>query len=134
MAEEAELAEETLREAVERISEAWVRGDQATFASYMSERALLKLGGGGLGAPVLPRARRYNIVDISEPGDGSGVSSVGFAGAGSYVLTTRWQRVDGAWRGVDAEIPAESMRTPWWRRMLGQGPKPAPPVERKDLS
>jgi hypothetical protein len=111
-----------------------VRGDQATFASDISERTLLKLGGGGLGSPVLPHARRYRIVDISDQGDGSGESSVEFVGAGRYVLVTRWRRADGAWRGVDAEIPAESMRAPWWRRMLGQGPKPAPPVERKDLS
>ena len=128
------MADETLRQAVERLSQAWIRGDQATFASYMSERALLKLGGSGLGSPVLPRARKFKIVDISEQGEGSGESSVEFVGSGSYVLVTRWRQAAGAWKGIDAEIPTESMRAPWWRRMLGQGPKPAPPVERKDLS
>lgn len=128
------MADETLRQAVERLSEAWISDDQATFASYMSEQALLKLGGGGRGSPVLPRARKYSVLDISDHGDGTGESSVEFIGSGRYVLVTRWRGSDGVWKGIDAETPADSMRAPWWRRMLGQGPKPAPPVERKDLS
>jgi len=127
------LGGDTLREAVERQAEARVRGDDAAFASYMTPQALLQLGGSGLGAPVLPRARAYKLLDIIEHGD-LAESVVRYAGGGSYVVRTRWRLIDGVWKGVEAEIPPDSMRAPWWRRLVGRGPRPARPVDRRDLS
>ncbi|HYM14372.1 MAG TPA: hypothetical protein VEZ14_02305 [Dehalococcoidia bacterium] len=126
--------EMALRETVERQAAARVAGDEAAFASYLTAQALLQLGGGGRGAPVLPRARRYEILDISDRGDGTADTAVRFEGAGSYVVRTRWESDAGVWRGVEAKVPAESMRTPWWRRLIGQGPRAARTVERRDLS
>jgi hypothetical protein len=127
------LGGEALRDTVGRQADARVRGDDAAFASYMTPQALLQLSGNGLGGPMLPRARMYNILDITDQGS-SAESSVRYVGAGSYVIRTRWRLIDGVWKGVEAEVPQDSMRAPWWRRLLRQGPRPAPPVERRDLS
>jgi len=124
---------ETLRDAVERQAAARVRRDDATFASFLTPQALLQLSGNGLAPPRLPQARRYEILDISEQ-DGRGESLVRYLAAGAYAVRTTWERADGVWRGVAVELPPELMRAPWWRRLLGRGPRPAPPVKRRDLS
>lgn len=127
------MAGETLRDAVERQAAARVRRDEPTFASFLTPRALLQLGGNGLGPPRLPRARRYEVLDIGEQ-DGRGQSLVRYLGGGAYAIRTAWELADGVWRGVAVELPPELMRAPWWRRLFGGGPRPAPPVERRDLS
>jgi hypothetical protein len=83
---------------------------------------------------VLPRVNGYDVLDVNDHGDGTGESSVRFTGGGSYLIVTRWQNMDGMWRGVEAEIPPSEMKASWWHKLFGRGPRPARPVERKDLS
>ena len=124
--------EESLRQVVEDQAQARVKGDFATFASYMTPQALLRmhrqgesLRGRGL--------RRYEIVDLSVRG-AVGDSDVRYSGSGSYVMRTRWECPDGLWKAVMVEMPADSIRSPWWRRMFGLGPRQDPPAaERRDL-
>lgn len=125
------MGQPSLRETVEAQALARVRQDAATFASYMTPQAVVTLGGNGLGAPRVGRARRYEIVDVTEDAD-RGTSEVRFHGAGSYVIRARWRLTGGAWRAVEATIPHESITLPWWRRLFGASPKPEP-VERRPL-
>ncbi len=123
-----------MRRAVEALAEARVRDDVAAFASYMTPQAVLQLGGNGMGAPALPRPGKFEVIDITGEG-GGGSASVRFSGRGvSYELRTRWQLVDGMWKAVEAEVPAASVRTSWWRRLFRGSPSAPPKVERRDLS
>ena len=125
------MGQQSLRETVEAQAQARVCQDAATFASYMTPQAVMTLGGNGFGAPRVGRARRFEILDVTEDGD-RGTSEVRFDGGGSYVIRALWRLTDGAWRAVEAEIPPESVRVPWWRRLFGASPK-RDPVERRPL-
>lgn len=125
------MAQQSLRETVEAQAQARVRQDAAAFASYMTPQAIVTLGGNGLGAPRVGRARRFEVLDIAEDGD-RGTSEVRFDGGGSYVIRARWRLTEGAWRAVEAEIPPESVTLSWWRRIFGAKSKPEP-VERRPL-
>ena len=123
-----------MRETVEAQAQARVEGDTAAFASYMTPQAVLQLGGNGLGAPALPRARRYDIIDITETGDG-GTALVRYAGRGvRYEVRSSWRLTDGLWRAVEAEVPPGSVQASWWRRLFGGAPSAPGPAQRKDLS
>jgi hypothetical protein len=123
-----------MRETVEAHAQARVDGDLAAFASYMTPQAVLQLGGNGMGAPALPRARTYVVIDITESGD-SRAALVRYVGLGvRYDMRTAWRIDGGLWRAVEAEIPPGSVRASWWRRLLGGAPPIPPPVQRKDLS
>jgi len=126
---EADLEALGLREAVEGQARARVKHDLAAFASYMTPQAIVQLGR----QPAAPRrSRSFAVVSVAEDG-GEGAAEVRFSGGGAYLLRTRWQRIDGRWKVVDATIPAESIRAPWWRRIFGGGRPEAVP-ERRDLS
>ncbi len=120
--------EETLREAVEAQARALVAGDLATFASYAEARALPRL----YRAPRSHRARTFDIVDI-DAADEHGRSEVRFHGGSSYVLRGSWLRTNAGWKAVAMEIPGESVRGAWWRRLLGRGAGERLP-DREDLS
>ena len=124
--------EESLRQVVEDQAQARVRGDFAKFASYMTPQAVLRMH--RQGEPLRGRGiRGYEIVDLSVRGAVGG-SDVRYSGGGSYVMRTRWERPDGLWKAVIVEMPPDSIRSPWWRRMLGLGPRQDPPApERRDL-
>ena len=123
-----------VRRLVEAQARARVADDVAGFASYMTPQAVLQLGGNGTGPLPLPRPRRFEVLEITPQGGGV-AASVRFRGSGvTYELRTTWQVVDGAWKAVDAGIPAGSVRVAWWRRLLGGRPEtPARPA-RRDLS
>jgi len=126
--------EESLRQAVEAQARARVAGDIATFASYVTPQALLRLHRQGATLRAGPGIRRYEVVDITVQG-GAGSSDVRYIGGGSYVLRTRWERPDGLWKAVMVEMPPESVRGSWWRRLLGMERAGTPSVpERRDLS
>jgi hypothetical protein len=127
-------AEDTLREAISAQAHARVAGDIATFASFMTPQALLRLHRQGEPLRAGHGVKRYNILDITERGDAA-MSDVRYEGAGSYVLRTRWERPDGLWKAVMVEMPADLRRAPWWRRLLGLGRAGADPAptERRDL-
>ncbi|MBI5285347.1 MAG: nuclear transport factor 2 family protein [Chloroflexi bacterium] len=128
------MAGPTMRETVEAQAQARVDGDAAAFSSYMTPQAVLQLGGNGMGAPALPRARRYEIVDITESVDG-GTAIVRYGGRGvCYDVRSIWRLADGLWRAVEAEVPPESVRASWWRRLLGGAPSAPGSAQRKDLS
>ena len=123
-----------MRETVEAQAQARIDGDTAAFASYMTPQAVLQLGGNGMGAPALPHARRFDVIDITDAGDG-GTALVRYAGRGvSYDVRTVWRRADGLWRAVEAEVPPESVQASWWRRLFGGAPSAPGPAQRKDLS
>jgi hypothetical protein len=128
------LSREALREVVIQQAAARARGDEAGYASHLTPQAVLQLSGGAHGSPLLPRVTGYQVLDVNDHGNGTGESSVRFTGRGSYVIVTRWRNVDGTWRGVEAEVPAGEMKASWWQKVFGRGPRPADPVERKDLS
>jgi hypothetical protein len=123
-----------VREAVEAQATARVQDDVAAFASSMTPQAVLKLGGNGAGAHALPRARTFDILDITDTGDAV-AASVRFRSRGvSYVLRTTWRSVNGLWTAVDAQVPPESIHVSWWRRLFGRAPSVPVPTERRDLS
>lgn len=123
-----------VRQLVEAQARARVVGDVATFASYMTPRALVQLGANGVGPRTLPRPRRFEILDISEQ-DGSIIASVRFRGGGvAYELRTTWRRVDGTWKAVDATMPPGSVRVSWWRRVFGRAAESPDRPARRDLS
>jgi hypothetical protein len=107
----------SLREAVEAQAKAHVKGDIATFASYMTPQALLRMHRQGEQLRVGRGSWRYEILDISEAAN-AGTSDVRYSGTGNYVLRTRWERPESLWRAVMVEMPPELVRGPWWRRML----------------
>lgn len=123
-----------MRQTVEALARARVADDVSAFASYLTPQALLQLGGNGAGPRPLPRTRRFDILDITPQGDAT-VASVRFRGTGvSYELRTTWRKLDGAWKSVDASIPASTVRVSWWRRLfVGRVEPPARPT-RRDLS
>jgi hypothetical protein len=126
---EADLEAQGLRDAVEAQARARVKHDLAAFASYMTPQAIVQLGR----QPAVPRrSRSFEVVSVSEDG-ADGMAEVRFSGGGAYVLRTRWKQIDGRWKAVEAEIPAASIRVPWWRRIVGGG-RPGPSPERRDLS
>jgi hypothetical protein len=128
------MRNDDMRQMVEAQAKARVADDVSAFASYMTPQALLQLGGNGAGPRPLPRPRRFDILDITPQGDAV-AASVRFRGAGvSYELRTTWQKLDGAWKAVDANIPASTMRVSWWRRLLGGRTEPAAWPARRDLS
>lgn len=126
--------EESLRQAVEAQARARVAGDIATFASYMTPQALLRLHRQGQTLRAGSRVRRFEILDLMAHG-GAGSSDVRYDGSGSHVLQTRWERPDGLWKAVVVDMPPESVRGPWWRRVLLQERNRAkrPVAERRDL-
>jgi len=105
------LGEESLRESVDRHVAAFVRGDIATFASYMTPRALVQLQRVAAG-----RLRSHAVLAVSDDG-ATGTSRVRLAQRRPLVLTERWERVDARWRVVVAECAPEAAR-PLWRRLL----------------
>ena len=121
---------EAMRAAVEAQAEAHVRGDAAAFASYMTPQALLQIGGDTLPSH---RTRRFRVTAID--GDSaSGSAEVRYEGSWSYALRSHWQLVDGLWRATDAELVPDSVRAPWWRRIIGRTDHRAVPApERRDL-
>jgi hypothetical protein len=119
---------ETLREAVETQARALIAGDLATFASYTESQALPRL----YRAPRRPRARAFDILDIDAAGQ-HGRSEVRFHGRSSYILRGAWQRTRAGWKAVSLEIPGDSVRGPWWQRLLGLSSVEALPA-REDLS
>ncbi len=125
---------DSLREAVEAQARARVEGDIATFASYMTPQALMRLHRRGEPLRAGSGMRRYEILDISAS-ETVGNSSVRYSGSGSHVLQTRWERPDGLWKAVMVEMPSELAHGPWWRRLLrlerNGGRPPAP--DRRDL-
>ena len=125
---------DSLREAVETQARARVEGDIATFASYMTPQALMRLHRQGEPLRAGSGMRRYEILDISA-GEMIGNSDVRYSVSGSYVLRTRWERPDGLWKAVMVEMPPELSRGPWWRRVLrlerSGGRRSAP--DRRDL-
>ncbi len=129
----ADLDVDALRAAVEAQARARVEGDTALFASYMTAQALLQLGG-----VALPpgRLKNHQVLDISADGDSATRSAdVRYAGAWTYVLRTRWQFVDGAWKATEATLLADTVRAPWWRRLIGRDAlSRRPPAQRRDLS
>ncbi len=124
--------EASLRQAVEEQAQARVDGDFAKFASYMTPQAVLRMH--RQGESLRGRgSRRYEIIDLSVRG-AVGDSAVRYSGTGSYVMRTRWECPDGHWKAVMVETPTDSIRTPWWRRMLRIGSRQDPPAaERRDL-
>lgn len=106
---------ESLREAVESQARAYVRGDHAAFASYMTAQALLQLRGNG------HRPRNYRVMSVSER-DGVGQSSVVYRGGGRIVLEQRWERRGDAWKAIDAVQNVEEKRA-LWRRLLRRDEK-----------
>jgi hypothetical protein len=122
-----------LRAAIEAQADARVRVDDATFASYLTAKAILQLGAARLPSQ---QPRRSQVMDISEQDAGSAISDVLYSGGGwSYVLRTRWQLIDGLWRGTSAEVVEGTVKAAWWRRLLRRISRPsesAPP--RRDLS
>lgn len=126
--------EESLRQAVEAQARARVAGDIATFASYVTPQALLRLHRQGATLRAGPGIRRYEVLDITVQ-NGAGSSDVRYSGGGSYVLRTRWERPGGLWKAIMVEMPPESVRGSWWRRLLRMERAGAPSVpERRDLS
>ncbi len=126
--------EDSLREAVEAQAQARISGDIATFASYVTPQALLRLHRQGGPLRAGQGTWRYEILDITQNAD-TGSSDVRYTGSGSYVLRTRWERPDGLWRAVMVEMPAEHSRGSWWRRVLHleRGSGQPPVAERRDL-
>lgn len=126
--------EKSLRQAVEAQARARAAGDIATFASYMTPQALLRLHRQGQTLRAGGRIRRFEIVDLMIRG-GAGSSDVRYDGSGSHVLRTRWERPDGLWKAVLVDMPPESVRGPWWRRVLRQERNGAkrPAAERRNL-
>ena len=125
---------DSLREAVEAQAQAHVTGDIATFASYVTPQALLRLHRQGEPLRAGRGVKKYEILDISANGS-LGNSDVEYSGAGSYVLRTRWERPDGLWRAVMVEMPPELSRGPWWRRVLRmeRNTGTTPVSDRRDL-
>ena len=125
---------DSLREAVEAQARARMDGDIATFASYVTPQALMRLHRQGEPLRAGRGIRKYVILDISA-GEAVGTSDVEYSGAGSYVLRTRWERPDGLWKAVMIEMPPGLSRGPWWRRVLGleRGSRPPPVSDRRDL-
>jgi hypothetical protein len=119
---------ETLRAAVAAQAEALVTGDLATFASYAAPQALPAFYRG----PRTPKASGYEIVDLDASGE-HGNSVVRFRGRASYTLRGAWRQTERGWRAVSLEVPADSVRAPWWRRVLGRGSGGEAP-QREDLS
>ena len=123
-----------VREAVEAQARARVRDDEAAFASFMTPQAVLRLGGNGMGAQALPRARAFDVLDITNAEDVV-AAVVRFRGGGvAYTMRTSWRPVDGLWKAVDAEVPAESVRVSWWRRVFRGSPAAPERPDRRDLS
>ena len=124
----------SLREAVEAQARARVDDDIATFASYVTPQALLRLHRQGEPLRAGRGIRKYEILDISASGS-VGNSDVEYSGAGSYVLRTRWERRDGLWKAVMIEMPPGLSRGSWWRSMLGleRGGGTPPVPDRRDL-
>lgn len=120
---------ETLREAVEAQARALVEGDLATFASFATPQALPPMYRAQRSGP----ARSYDIVDL-EAAEGLGRSAVRFRGASSYVMRADWQRTSSGWKAVAFNIPPESARASWWRRVLRIGPDAQQHARREDLS
>ncbi|MDP9236768.1 MAG: hypothetical protein M3P30_05120 [Chloroflexota bacterium] len=121
-----------LRAVVEAQAAARLRGDTATFASYMTHQAVLQLGAVRL--PV-QRPRGSRIVGISLIDETSATGDVQYSGAWSYVLRTRWRLVDGLWCGTAAELVAGTLRPSWWQRLIHRASRAAEPVPpRRDLS
>jgi hypothetical protein len=126
--------DDSLRQAVEAQAQARVVGDIAKFASYMTPQALMRLHRQGEPLRGGKGIANYEVLDITMIGL-AGSSDVQYSGSGSYVLRTRWERPDGLWRAVMVEMPPDSVRGPWWRRVLhlerrAEGPSTA---ERRDL-
>lgn len=103
---------ESLRESVEAHASAAVRGDDSTFASYMTPQALLQLRGKQPNRP-----RRYEIVSLDD-GPRVATSVVRFSGGANYRLIQQWEQRDGGWTTVDARYVAVGVRLPIWRRWL----------------
>ena len=125
-----EATADALRKAVEEQARAHVAGDAAAFASWMTPAATVELGRTAEQARGI-RPKRFRIISTSTDDDGGGASEVGYEGAGSYVISQRWELHDGDWKAVSAERPSESIRQRWWRRVFA---RPAPTPERRDLS
>jgi hypothetical protein len=119
--------EASLRQAVEEHARALVDGDLATFASYVTEEAL----------PQLYRAirsddvRSAHVVSVTSDGD-FGESVVQLRGAATFELRGSWQRTSSRWKATQLVIPPESVRMPWWRRILGRKATAIP--QREDLA
>ncbi len=121
--------QEKLRDAVEAQARARVAGDMAAFASYTTPVAVLQLRDRGGPVPASPKA--YEVLGVTER-DGVGISEVRFSGGGSFVVRQRWEAVDGHWRVVAAELPAELVRPAWWKRII-RGGRPTTTPPRREL-
>jgi len=105
--------DESLHEAVEAQARARVRGDDATFASYMTPQALLQLRANGR------RPRSYRVVSVAHRG-GVGETSVRYEGDGTFLMRQRWEQRGGAWKSIDATQESDRVR-PLWRRLFARG-------------
>ena len=125
---------EGLRQAVEAQAQAHVAGDIATFASYMTPQALLRLHRQGETLRAGSGIRRYEVLDVLVRGN-AGSSDVRYDGSRGYLLRTQWERPGGLWKAVVVQMPLESISGPWWRRVLRLGRSGArgPVAERRDL-
>ena len=112
------MEDDDLRATVEAQANARVSGDLAAYASHMTPQALLRLHRTGTGRER--RSRSFDVLLVEAKGD-SGVSEVRYAGSGSYVVRTRWERRDGHWKAIMVEIPRALVRAPLWKRLLGAG-------------
>lgn len=108
------MPESPLHDSVEAQARAWVAGDLATFASFATPRAVVDLRDGDLRG-----ARAFEVVACHESGS-TGTSRVRYAGRAQVVIEQRWQRIDGLWKVVHAEV-RETQPLPWWRRLIRRG-------------
>lgn len=126
-----EIENEGLWAVAARQAEARARGDDASFASYMTPKALLELG-----SAALPpgRVRKSRVLSV-EDDDGRGQSDVEYQGSWRYVIRTNWTNTDGHWKATDAALLSDSVCAAWWRRILRRtNYRPEPAAPRVDLS
>ena len=95
---------DSLIHTVEAHARARAAGETAVFASYMTPRAILQLRD-----ERLPDRAPCDVASVADDG-ASGESVVRFRGG--VELRERWQRIDGLWRAVSAEVHAARRRMP----------------------
>jgi hypothetical protein len=95
--------EQSLEHAVEDQARAYVGGELATFASYLTPQALAAIHATWKHSPP----RSYEVLEVSANGDG-GASVVRYRGKGLMRdLRQTWCRQDGDWKATDARVVAE---------------------------